>query len=306
MPPKETGNAVAVSQGMYAATKHLAKISGNGANIAAVEPYHHVPSIKSNQQQQPPSAGAGSTTASDHNKRGSHKNDQPDATPPSGQRIVIYPPHSFAGQRDAKTQLADEDDRLAAGAPTEAKPEEGGAGGSRAAEFWSSKFDSKYQTPSTGGVGRHNATSHYDCRRPGEGVENAPAAAGVPESNLKFGSIDERLSSDGYGVLDTADNNRVDDGGSENAVSNEPSQPSDGSRVGADTAAKNLAAVGTARTGQQQQQQPPARIHPMNIVRSMPIQTSTNKGLATPLSNASYAARCTAGSINNFSRYVPI
>jgi len=292
---KATGNANAVSQGMGSTTKHTVKMSAAATNIAAVQPYHHVPSVKSNQQP-PAGAGASLTATCDHNKRGSRKSDQLDAMSPFGQQIAVHSSYLLAGQKDAKTQPACEEHRPAAavGFSAEARPEEG-----RVAEFRPYKFDSKYQTLPTGGVGQYGATSRYDYCRPAEGVVEPVQTVGVPESNQKFASNDKRLTNDGCAGF----YNRVDDGVNESAQTNEASQSSDGGDDGVDPAAKNSANVGTAGSGQQQS---PAHIHPMNIVRSTHIQTTTNKGLATSPSNASYAARCVASDANNLSRYVPV
>lgn len=292
---KATGNANAVSQGMGSTTKHAVKMSGAGTNIAAVQPYHHVPSVKSNQQ---PPAGASLSATCDHNKRGSRKSDQLDAMSPFGQQIVVHSSYLLAGHKDAKTQPASEEHRPAAavGFSAEARPEEG-----RVAEFRPYKFDSKYQTLPTGGVSQYGATGRYDYCRPAEGVVETAQTVGVPESNQKFASNDKRLTNNGCGGF----YNRVDDGVNESAETNEASQSSDGGGGddGVDPATKNSANVGTAGSGQQQ---PPAHIHPMSIVRSTHIQTTTNKGLATSPSDASYAARCIASGANNLSRYVPV
>lgn len=313
---KASNNTNATSQGMGPMTKNLPKTS-TGTNIAAVEPYHHVPSVKSSHQ-----SPVGGVTSALDNKRNFRKSDQLDATPPSNQRIV-YPSHPLASQKELKPQPVIED-RLTSTYPSPAGPslnsstsnsvdddrksksEESPGNDSsstnRVGEFWPNKFDSKYQTLPTSGIARYNLT-RYDYRRPAEGIESS-LTTNVAESNQKFNSNDKRLSNDGYSNVNNGNNNHNNHIQSSNSVKesaemNEASQHNNSSNCGADISAKNSTNVSSANTSQQQ----PSHMQPMNIVRSMPIQATTNKGLATPLSNTNYVPRCTATNINNFSRY---
>lgn len=315
---KTSSNTNTTSQGMGPTTKNLPKTS-TGTNIAAVEPYHHVPSVKSSHQ--PP---VGGVTAATDQKRNLRKSDQLDAASPSSQRIV-YPSHPLASQKELKSQPVTED-RLPSTYPPPAgaslnlsnstsadddrktkledSPGNDSSSTNRVEEFWPNKFDSKYQTLPTSGIARYNLT-RYDYRRPAEGIEST-LTANVPESNQKFSSNDKRLSNDSYSNVNNSNNNHnhINNSNSvkESAEMNEANQHNNSSNCGADILVKNSSNVSTANTSQQQ----PSHMQQMNIVRSMPIQTTTNKGLATPLSNTNYVPRCTATNINNFSRYYTI
>lgn len=314
---KASNHTSTTSQGMGPTTKLLPKTS-TGTNIAAVEPYHHVPSVKSSHQ-----SPVGGVTSAPDNKRNFRKSDQPDAAAPSNQRVV-YPSYPLACQKELKSQPVTED-RLPSTYPSPAgpslnsststsmdddrktKPEDSSAGNdssstNKVGEFWPNKFDSKYQTLPTSGIARYNLT-RYDYRRPAEGIESS-LTTNVPESNQKFNSNDKRLSNDGYSNVNNSNNNHnnhIQNSNSvkESAEMNEENQHNNSSNCGADILAKNSSNVSTTSTSQQQ----PSHMQQMNIVRSMPIQTTTNKGLATPLSNTNYVPRCTATNINNFSRY---
>lgn len=245
-------------------------------NIAAVEPYHHVPSSSTNHYQ--PALDV---------KRNHRKSEPPISTVNVDQnqrsKLPHYSPHN---QKEVKmspsdeqrtTQFSSDDDRRQLHKyPSEpsdsSKPED------RIHEFWPNKFDSKYQTLPSGtkfsvANNINNANSKYILRKPGEGVE-ASSPSNHDVVNQK--SNDRKYSEDNY------NNNIKDSVEMTNDKNNNSGSSIDSGK--STNANANVIVVGNQPTSQMQQ---------TNIVRSIPIPSNSNKGLATPLSNINYLSRST-------------
>ncbi len=283
-----------VSQGVGLMAKSSTKTNAN-TNIAAVEPYHHVPSVKSNQYAP---AGGVQDAKRNHRKSDQHSTSVVDSA--SSHRIP-YPPYQppVISQKEAKTppsedrvppypnqtgNVPDEDNRK--------NKDDGSHRSEDGVDSWPNKFDAKYQTLPGGGTARYSHSNgvnlnRYDYRRPAEGIESTVSANGHHEvaANQKFAPSDKRLTDDGFNGNVPAKEAAADAGDS-GGVAN-PASASDAQKS---TNSPNL--------------QSTSPMQPTSIVRSMPIQASSNKGLATPLSNSNYVPRCTAAAnANNFTRY---
>jgi len=152
-------------------------------------------------------------------------------------------------------------------------------------EFWPNKFDPKYQTLPSGTKFSPTVSnvSRYDCRRPAEGIETASS------SNHEAVGNQSALTSSDRGIAE--DSNRF-------SGSNTDGVDTNGSSVNnSSTCSSNVENVrSTSGTSINQQQQ--TFMQQMNIVRSMPIPSNSNKGLATALSNSNQSSKTAADSPN--------
>lgn len=240
---------------------------GPNTNIAAVEPYHHVPS-----HGYQPSLDV---------KRSHRKSDpQPLQQDQSHQRKVShYPSHNqkdvakVSPNSNEEQRLHQDDDRNRSGDSNDPSKEE------RLPEFWPNKFDSKYQTLPSGTkfAATNNVNAKYILRRPGEGVEsNSPQQNAQENTNQK---VTERKYSSEDNFNNNVKENQLDD---KNNNGN------------ADSGKNTNANVGNQPTVQQN-----------TIVRSIPIASNSNKGLATtPMSNINYLSRttCSTATTSSISR----
>ncbi|XP_065214805.1 apoptosis-stimulating of p53 protein 2 isoform X3 [Planococcus citri] len=158
----------------------------------------------------------------------------------------------------------------------------------RVLEFWPNKFDSKYQTLPSGtkfSVASSTTNTKYIVRRPAEGVESHDS------NNQKLNIQDSTRK---YSAEDNFNNNVKDSPNISTslieAAANDKNNNNNNSS-NADTVQQKITATNSiggagnqSTTGQMQQ---------TNIVRSIPISSSNNKGLATPLSNINYLSRST-------------
>lgn len=285
------------SQGVNLVPK-LATKTGLGTNIAAVEPYHHIPAVK-NSSNQFMSSKQDVQQIQQRVQLGGNvhrKGDQQHMTNTCGDSTVSQQRNHYAyplqNQKDAlKISSTNDDHRI----PTfgsshddERKSSISNMNGhtsvERVPDFWPNKFDSKYQTlpsgtkyvPISSNV-ISNGVSRYDYRRPAEGIDNAVPNNHDSVTNQKFSaSADKRLSEDGF-------NNNIKEGGG--------IDPSESGNIKGDSTKVTSNTTSMASNNQQ-------LLHQMNIVRSMPIQSISNKGLATSLPNSNYGARSTALNTN--------
>lgn len=148
----------------------------------------------------------------------------------------------------------------------------------RVLEFWPNKFDSKYQTLPSGtkfSVAGSATNTKYIIRRPAEGVES-------------HDNNNQKLIQDGrkYSAEDNFNNNVKDSPTSTGPIDlsvNDKNNNGDSEQQQKITTNSN-GLTNQSTTGQMQQ---------TNIVRSIPISSSNNKGLATPISNINYLPRST-------------
>lgn len=307
------------SQGVNLVPKPASK-TGLGTNIAAVEPYHHIPTVK-NSSNQFMSSKQDIQQIQQRVQLGGNvhrKGDQQHVTNICGDSTVSQQRNHYTypmqNQNDTlKISSTNDDHRIPTFGSSHVDDERkssisnmnGHTSVERVADFWPNKFDSKYQTLPSGTKYVpipinviSNGVNRYDYRRPAEGIDNAVPNNHDSVTNQKFSaSADKRLSEDGF-------NNNVKEGGGI-----EPSEggsiKGDGAKVTSNTnsmasnnqqllqSAKVISNTNSMVSNNQQ------LLQQMNIVRSMPIQSISNKGLATSLPNSNYGARNTVLNTSN-------
>lgn len=270
-----------------------------GTNIAAVEPYHHVPSAKSchnqyggpviQQELKQPHRMLGSANGivNASTMGGGTMIYQQQQQHPSVSQRSHYPyPMMQQNQKDMRLHSSDdhripifgspatEEEKRASqeNVPGEHKLED------RLHEFWPNKFDPKYQTLPSGTKFSPvtNNVSRYDCRRPAEGIEtNLSGNHEVVANQSKFNSSDK-------GIAD--DSNKFSSGGNVDGVETNDSNASNSTYS---TNVENVRSANGANVNQQHQ----PFTQQMNIVRSMPIPNNSNKGLATALPNSNQSSK---------------
>lgn len=282
------------AQGLSLISKSSAKSVMGATNIAAVEPYHHVPTIKGSVHV--PSIQE-SKCGNNYRKIEQHVSSVDGVT--NHRNAFSYP---ISNQKESKSSTYDERvpsyNTHSEDEKKSMKDGENSTSDDRTGEYWPNKFDSKYQTLPSGGA-RYIHTnsvynSRYDYRKPAEGIENT-----LTNSHEPVIANQKRLSEDSCNNNSSCNgnSNRNDNNVKETIETNDTNQNCGNNN---NENFKNYSNTNSLPPNSNQQQT--SLMQQMNIVRSMPIQTTTNKGLATPLSNSNYVPRSNATNLNNFTR----